>query len=88
MTSAQFTEWMAFFRLEPFGEQRADLRMGITTANLMNALTGGKAHAKPQDFMPFRAQPKPDSQSLSQQLRAWAAAHNERSRKTGNPTRG
>jgi len=31
-------EWRAFARLEPFGEQRADLRIGQLTAIVANAM--------------------------------------------------
>lgn len=52
------------------------------TANLMNALTGGKAKAEPRNFMPFMDKPKANPQLLSEQLKAWAKTHNERPRKT------
>lgn len=54
MPSSEFSEWMAFAALEPFGENRADLRAGIVASTLANIhrKKGAKAFA-PTDFMPF-----------------------------------
>jgi len=49
--SAEFSEWIAFDQLEPIGEERADLRMGIMASTMVN-LKSAKANAKPIDFMP------------------------------------
>ncbi len=46
---------MAYDTIEPFGESRADLRMGIATANIINAVRGAagiKQQVKPRDFIP------------------------------------
>lgn len=40
--------------MEPFGEERADLRMGILAATIANVNRGKKGKSyKPTDFMPF-----------------------------------
>jgi len=53
ITSRQFAEWMAYSRLEPWGEDRDDLRMGIMASVIANSNRGkGKKPYKPQDFMP------------------------------------
>ena len=53
ITSAQFAEWMAYSRLEPWGEDRDDLRTGIVASVIANSNRGkGKKPYKPQDFMP------------------------------------
>ncbi len=53
MTSQQFAEWLAYSRLEPWGEERADLRMGIVAQTIANANRGkNQKPYKPQDFMP------------------------------------
>ncbi|HEX9768441.1 MAG TPA: DUF4035 domain-containing protein [Kiloniellales bacterium] len=45
---------MAFSRLEPFGELRADYRAGIVASTFYNLLRGRKARGRgPEDFMPF-----------------------------------
>jgi len=57
MPGRSFTEWMAYAEMEPFGEERADLRMAIETAalgNIFYQLFTGKKEAplKVDDFMP------------------------------------
>ena len=53
ISSAQFAEWMAYSRLEPWGEDRDDLRMGIVASVIANSNRGkGKKPYKPQDCMP------------------------------------
>lgn len=53
VSSRELTEWQAFYGLEPFGDERADLRSGIVAATVANV------HRDPQqepfdvtDFMP------------------------------------
>ena len=36
MSSRELSEWMAYSTLEPFGEERADLRSGIVAATIAN----------------------------------------------------
>lgn len=51
--SRLLSEWMAFARLEPFGEERADLRAGIIAATVANVNRGKKDKPlRAQDFMP------------------------------------
>lgn len=54
MSAREFTEWMAFDSLEPFGDQRADLRAGIVAATVVNSnpwRKKGSRAARPSDFM-------------------------------------
>lgn len=54
MSSLELSEWMAYATLEPFGEERADLRAGIVASVIAN--TARKPNTKPfqpYDFMPF-----------------------------------
>lgn len=45
---------MAYDRIEPFGDPRADLRAAQTTAAVVNfSYAPPKTPAKPIDFMPF-----------------------------------
>jgi hypothetical protein len=53
MTSPQFAEWMAYSRLEPWGEERDDLRMGIVASTVANVnRSKDRKPYKPTDFMP------------------------------------
>lgn len=58
---------MEYAKLEPFGEERADLRAGIVAATIANAhRRKGSKPFKPSDFMPaFGPQ---EAQSVEQQL--------------------
>jgi hypothetical protein len=52
ISSAQYSEWMAFYRLEPYGEERADLRAGIIASTIANANRGKNQKVfKPSDFI-------------------------------------
>lgn len=56
MSSKEFAEWMAYYLVEPFGEERADLRQAMTTsgiANLLQVQAKQPKWTKPGDFMPF-----------------------------------
>lgn len=62
MSSREFSEWMAFYSIEPFGEERADLRQALTTsavANMHQAQTKKPKWTTPKDFMPFLRDGKP-----------------------------
>lgn len=54
LDSAELTEWMAFDRLDPFGESRADLRAGIIASAAANhGYRDIKTPYQPGDFMPY-----------------------------------
>ena len=51
--SAEFSEWLAFYSIDPFGEERADLRAGINSAVIANIHRGAGVKAfSATDFMP------------------------------------
>lgn len=53
LTSQEFSEWIAFYRIEPFGPQVDDLRAGVIAATMAN--TGRAKNSKayqPADFFP------------------------------------
>lgn len=58
MSAAELTEWMAFYKLEPFGDERADLRAGVVAATIVNVHRTSKNDpiAQPMDFMPLSKQ--------------------------------
>lgn len=50
--SRELTEWLAYWGLEPWGEERADLRQAITSTLIGNAnLRKGRTPFKVTDFM-------------------------------------
>lgn len=57
VSSPELTEWMAYYRIEPFGEMVADQRHGIATAVLANVNRDPKRTPEPytfSDFVPWR----------------------------------
>lgn len=53
ISSRAFAEWMAYSRLEPWGEDRDDLRMAIVASTIANTNRGkNQKPYKPADFMP------------------------------------
>ena len=54
-TSAELSEWVAFYGMEPFGPERGDLQAGVVAATVANVNRDPKKQKKPysaQDFMP------------------------------------
>ncbi len=63
MSSRELTEWMAYFEVEPWGEERADLRSGIVASVIANANRDPKKRKQPfapADFMPYATRPATD----------------------------
>lgn len=57
MTSTQLSEWQAYDRLEPIGEERGDFRMAFLSSLMTNITrkiygTKGCKMTVPSDFMP------------------------------------
>ncbi len=84
MSSRELSEWEAFSRLEPFGEDRADFRAAMICCTMANAWRGkGDPAFKPQDFMPFLEvdPPEPqDPEDMKRVLQGVAAAMSKKKR--------
>lgn len=50
ISSLEFAEWQAYYRLEPFGEQVVDARLAHLMAWIGNVF-GGKRKVKPADVL-------------------------------------
>jgi hypothetical protein len=51
--SAELAEWIAYYGLEPFGQERDSLHSGIIAATIANAHSSSKSKTfQPADFMP------------------------------------
>lgn len=62
--SAEFAQWEAFDRVEPFGEDRADLRSAIVACVIANANRDTEKQPQPfkvSDFMPSFDRPKKET---------------------------
>lgn len=68
ISSRELSEWMAYFELDPFGQERADLRAGIVASTVANTARDPKKRRRqwmPKDFMPQFDRPR---QTWEQQL--------------------
>jgi hypothetical protein len=74
LSSAELTEWQAFYLLEPWGTEPAALNSAITASVLANVNRKPDSPAfRPSDFMPAYGLPKkqiePTAQERSDQIR-------------------
>jgi hypothetical protein len=62
ISSRELSEWAAYFELEPFGEERADVRAALVAATVANTARDPKKRRRAfqvQEFMPrFERKPK------------------------------
>jgi hypothetical protein len=74
--SRELTEWFEYYRLEPFGEGRADLRAGIVASTTANVWRGkGSRPFLPKDFMP-NFEPKKKKPQTADEMKEIAKAWN------------
>ena len=75
---AELDQWAAYATLEPFGEERADLRQAITSCIIANVnRKRGAPPYVPSDFMLFREKPVQDLQQQMQMLDSFATQANK-----------
>lgn len=74
MGSDELTDWIAFYDLEPWGEERrlADYRAGVIAATIMNLFRGkGKSAIKPENVITYKKREKQqDWRGMRDQLMA------------------
>lgn len=69
--SREFVEWQAYFGLDPFGEDRADLRAGIIAMTIANSQRAkGTRPFTAQEFMPTFGRRRPREEQTPQQMLA------------------
>ena len=74
LDAAELREWIAYHDLDPWTEDRADLRAGVVAAVIANTHTK-KGRFKPSDFMPKFETPRRQSGSdLKAMAERWNAA--------------
>ena len=81
MSAAELERWKIYWRYEPWGEERGDLRSGIVAAAVV-ASQGGKARAA--DFMPRfgprEADPVKEARRQMEVIRRAGGARGEKKR--------
>jgi hypothetical protein len=77
ISSEELTEWMAYAELEPFGEERADLRSATVAAVIANANRDRKKRPQPykvSDFMPKFDRQEQTEEDMLAVAEAWVKA--------------
>lgn len=67
MTAKQFFEWIAFDELEPFGEERDDIRTASIVQMIHNVNVKAGHQKKLSDFILKFGDPQPHKQTWQQQ---------------------
>lgn len=67
-------EWQAFYGIDPWGEERADLRAGIIASAAISPYCKKGQTPQPIDFMPFARRGKPRQQCEADMRANWKAA--------------
>jgi len=73
MTWGEYLEWGEYYAVEPWGEERGDLRSGIIASLIANTNRDPKRQPKPfepVDFMPYYEKPQPSPEQLAHKIRA------------------
>lgn len=77
--AVEFAEWMAEYRLEPFGDERGDINAAMICTLVANAMKGkgGKTY-KLSDFMPEfgKVRKEQSLQSMATAMSVFASMHN------------
>lgn len=69
MDSDEFTHWIAFDRLSPIGDERADLRAGIIASTVANChRSPNRDPFRPSDFMVEYGKKKDPSQQTQEDV--------------------
>lgn len=77
MTARELTEWMAYYRIDPFDRQRADMGVGIIASTIANANRAkGSRPLRPIEFVPnYSGEHRPTQlQSTEHARQVFAAA--------------
>lgn len=87
ISSKEFSEWVAYNKIDPFGQDRNDLGAAIISATVCNVnRSKGSRPYKPADFMPDFGNQKRAEQTCEQQiamLKNFAKKHNRKLNKHG-----
>jgi len=90
MSAREFASWQAYWAIEPWGEHRADLRMGILASTYANCHAGRRGKAfEPADFIPRfdgkkKGQERMSDADMAAKMKAFAALHNARTKVAAN----
>ncbi len=83
VSQPEFQSWLAYYSLEPFGEERADYRSAIIACTFANVMRTKTSHSsKVEDFMPkFGQKTEQNAKSMEKAFALFANLHNARIKK-------
>lgn len=68
MTHAEFTSWMGYYTIEPWGSERDSLHTGILASTMANCHAPRKGKPfEPRDFMPCFDGKRPGSEVMTKE---------------------
>jgi len=77
MSSRELTEWMVFYGIRPFGEDREDFRMGQICSTVAAPYTAkGHDPLAPKDFIPEMQKAQTPKEAVTL-IKAWARANGD-----------
>ena len=80
MSSEELTEWQLYSQIEPFGEDRADLRAGVVASTVANSVRDPKQNSTayvPFDFMPLVEVPEKTQAQVANKVATMFGAPND-----------
>jgi hypothetical protein len=78
MSSAQFTAWMQYYGIEPFGHSMMDVHFATIESILANANRAkGKPAVQPKDFLLSKPSLRQNAHDLYARLKSWALRSKE-----------
>jgi hypothetical protein len=74
ISSRELAEWIEYYKVEPFGQERADLQAGVVASTIANVNRDKKSKVyKPGDFLlKFEEETPPSPKELYNRFREWA----------------
>lgn len=86
MDARELMLWIAYYNIEPFGQDRGDVAVAINTSVLANAFAGGKRRYRPIEFMP-NWEPESEENKLQRMKAAVESFTTARKQRRGNQSR-
>jgi hypothetical protein len=77
ISSSEFSQWVAYWRLEPFGDRRADYQIAHLLAGAASLM--GAKRVQIEDFLPYwpsTPRPQRSVSAMADTFRVFARVHN------------
>ena len=79
--SHELSEWIEYYKIDPFGNARSDLQSGIVAATIANANRAKNTQSyQPMDFMPLQEKPKQEESDMQEVMNKMARGNSGNSR--------